>query len=138
MVVYGVLIRRAQSIRNIAGKGHTHEYGAEGTRTLRPRYGCSLQGECILFEPLTVSRNEGAFPEREKSCKERYTACWTHHIAVGDFSQSSTKPLTPHHNHQMDSPLSKGTKLQQEEPTIVQIDPKWCAKLILSLQLENY
>jgi len=31
----------------------------------------------------------------------------------------------------MDSPLPEGTKLQQQEPTVVQIDPKWYAKSIL-------
>ena len=49
---------------------------------------------------------------------------------VGDFSSSNAKLLTPPQSPQMDSLSPEGTKPQQQEPAVVQIDPKWYAKPI--------
>ena len=37
----------------------------------------------------------------------------------------------------MDSPLPEGTKPQQGEPTVIQIDPKWYAKSNMPWQSDN-
>lgn len=53
-------------------------------------------------------------------------------VLLPDPGQPGPKLSTPAQPPQMDSSLPEGTKFQrcqQEEPAVVQIDPKWCAIL---------
>ena len=100
---------------------------------------CSQSDEYILLGPCVgdAPPHHRLIPSTHPPVRGPKFSYW--HIAWSLRSHSVIQApnLLPPQSPQMDSPLPEGSKPQQEKPTVVQIDPKWCAKLISLLQPGN-